>query len=79
MVPEQGSGWQVYYAFFAREGFTDAARAESEKYSSRLLTSTLINFYIGDMERRGLTPTPYLLRVGCWAGLSDSLSTVVRR
>ncbi len=40
VVPEQGLGWQVYYAFFVREGFTDAARAEAENYPSRLLTLT---------------------------------------
>jgi len=26
---EQGEEWQVHYAFFARAGFTDVARAEA--------------------------------------------------
>lgn len=38
VVPERGEGWQVHYAFFARHGFTDAARAEAKQYSSMLLT-----------------------------------------
>jgi AAA+ ATPase superfamily predicted ATPase len=28
-LPDDGKGWQVYYAFFARTGFTDATRAEA--------------------------------------------------
>jgi len=28
-LPEMGNGWTVHYAFFARVGFTDAARAEA--------------------------------------------------
>jgi hypothetical protein len=28
-LPDEGQGWQVYYAFFARTGFTDAARARA--------------------------------------------------
>lgn len=28
-LPEHGAGWQFYYAFFARAGFTEAARAEA--------------------------------------------------
>jgi len=37
VVPDKGEGWQVHYAFFAREGFADAARAEAKQYSSLLL------------------------------------------
>ena len=29
ILPDAGEGWQVHYAFFARTGFTDAARAEA--------------------------------------------------
>jgi len=28
-LPDEGDGWQVYYAFFARTGFTDAARTDA--------------------------------------------------
>jgi len=38
VVPEGGEGWRVYYAFFAREGFTDAAREEAAQVSSLMLT-----------------------------------------
>ena len=32
-----GEGWQVYYAFFARAGFTDAARQEAQTTSALLI------------------------------------------
>lgn len=38
VVPERGEGWQVDYAFFAREGFTEAARSEAKKVSGLMLT-----------------------------------------
>lgn len=34
---EQGEEWQVYYIFFARAGFTEAARAESEAVGAQLV------------------------------------------
>jgi len=34
---ERGEGWQVHYVFFARAGFTDAARAEAESVGARLV------------------------------------------
>ena len=47
VVPEQGVDWQVQYAFFAREGFTEAARTEAGQYPSLMLT-------LSEMEK-GLT------------------------
>lgn len=38
VVPEGSAGWQVTYAFFAREGFTEAARQEAEQLGAWLLT-----------------------------------------
>ena len=35
VVPEDD--WQVHYAFFARAGFTDAARAEAEAVGAQLV------------------------------------------
>ena len=32
-----GDGWRVHYAFFARAGFTDAARAEAEGLGASLV------------------------------------------
>jgi AAA+ ATPase superfamily predicted ATPase len=32
-----GEGWQVHYVFFARAGFTDAARTEAEAVGARLV------------------------------------------
>jgi AAA+ ATPase superfamily predicted ATPase len=38
VVPDGGAGWQVTYAFFAREGFTEAARQEAKALGAWLLT-----------------------------------------
>ena len=38
VVPDGGAGWRVYYAFFARNGFTQAAREEAQPYAAQLLT-----------------------------------------
>lgn len=32
-----GESWRVHYAFFARAGFTDAARAEAESLEASLV------------------------------------------
>lgn len=37
VLPENGQGWQVHYAFFARAGFTEAARAEAATVDARLI------------------------------------------
>jgi len=36
-LPEDGQGWRVTHAFFARAGFTDAARAEAETHGALLV------------------------------------------
>jgi hypothetical protein len=36
-LPDSGEGWDVYYAFFARIGFTDAARAEAKAHDAWLV------------------------------------------
>ena len=36
-LPGEGAGWQVHYAFFARVGFTDAARTEAESVEAQLV------------------------------------------
>jgi hypothetical protein len=36
-LPEGGEGWRVHYAFFARAGFTDAARTEAEAANAQLV------------------------------------------
>ncbi|MCI0393707.1 MAG: hypothetical protein L0332_08800 [Chloroflexi bacterium] len=36
-LPDDGRGWEIHYAFFARKGFTDAALAEGQKYSALLV------------------------------------------
>ncbi len=38
VVPDAGVGWQITYAFFAREGFTEAARREAGQLGAMLLT-----------------------------------------
>jgi len=47
-LPEGSQGWQVYYAFFARAGFTDAARAEAEAHGA-----TLVDLARLDTDLRG--------------------------
>ena len=36
-LPGEGAGWQVHYAFFARAGFTEAARAEGEPVGAQFV------------------------------------------
>jgi uncharacterized protein len=36
-LPQQGQGWTVQYALFARRGFTAAARAEAARYGALLV------------------------------------------
>jgi hypothetical protein len=36
-LPEGGTGWRAYHVFFARAGFTDAARAQAEAVSATLV------------------------------------------
>jgi hypothetical protein len=51
-LPEGGAGWEIHYAFFARTGFTEAARTEARSAGAQLvnlatldtdLRQTLIN------------------------------------
>jgi len=46
VVPSEA--WQVYYAFFARAGFTDAARAEAEAHGAMLVDLARLD---GDLRR----------------------------
>jgi len=36
-LPDEGAGWRVHYAFFARTGFTDAARAVGQAAGAQLV------------------------------------------
>ncbi len=36
-LPQEGSGWRVHYAFFARAGFTAAARARARSVGAQLV------------------------------------------
>jgi AAA+ ATPase superfamily predicted ATPase len=38
VVPDGGRGWTVHHAFFAREGYTDAARIEGASVGATMLT-----------------------------------------
>jgi hypothetical protein len=38
-----GSDWQVHYAFFAREGFTDAAKSEAATVGATLVDLALLD------------------------------------
>jgi uncharacterized protein len=37
ILPDEGAGWQVHYAFFARTGFSDAARAQATAVNALLV------------------------------------------
>jgi len=37
VLPNQGEGWQVHYAFFARAGFTEAAQREAASVKAQLV------------------------------------------
>jgi hypothetical protein len=37
VVPEEGEGWTVHYALFARSGFTKAATAEAQESRALLI------------------------------------------
>jgi hypothetical protein len=47
-LPGEGQGWQVHYAFFARAGFTDAARAEAELAEAQVVDLERLD---GDLAR----------------------------
>jgi hypothetical protein len=56
MLPGEGAGWRVHYAFFARAGFTDAARREATAHDALLVD-------LADLER-GLGDSSPPLRSG---------------
>jgi len=37
-VPDNRKGWKTHYAFFARGGFTEAARQEANRINGMLIT-----------------------------------------
>ena len=37
VIPDNGEGWTVHYAFFARTGFTDAAVTEAKRHGAILV------------------------------------------
>lgn len=47
-LPDEGQGWQVHYAFFARAGFTDAARAEAGLVGAQLVDLERLDADLGD-------------------------------
>lgn len=53
VVPSRAAGenWQVYYVFFARAGFTDAARAEAETVGAMLVDLERLDADLRDQNR----------------------------
>lgn len=37
VIPDNGEGWTVHYAFFARSGFTEAAEIEAQRHKAMLI------------------------------------------
>ena len=46
-LPEGGKGWNVHYVFFARAGFTAAARAEAETVGAQLVDLARLDTDLG--------------------------------
>ena len=46
-LPEEGEGWKVHYALFARSGFTPAAVVEMEKYQGLLVDLMAVDEVLG--------------------------------
>ncbi len=42
-LPEEGVGWQVNHAFFARAGFTEAARTEAGSAGAQLVDLEMLD------------------------------------
>jgi AAA+ ATPase superfamily predicted ATPase len=42
LLPEQGEGWSVYYAFFGRTGFTEAAVAQAGRHNALLVNLDML-------------------------------------
>jgi AAA+ ATPase superfamily predicted ATPase len=42
-LPEQGAGWHVHYAFFARAGFTEAAQGEARSVGAQLVDLAMLD------------------------------------
>ena len=51
-LPEEGAGWRVHHAFFARAGLTDAARAQAETKGAILVDLARLD---QDLARAPLT------------------------
>lgn len=51
-MPQVAEGWQVQYALFAREGFTEAAREMAKELGVRLVTLVEIEKTIGDVYEK---------------------------
>ena len=43
LLPEEGDGWHVHYAFFSRNGFTDDARTLANERGAQLVDLTRLN------------------------------------
>lgn len=48
-LPNQGEGWKVHYAFFARNGFTPAAVSEMERVQGMLINLKAIDTTLGHL------------------------------
>ncbi len=48
ILPDEGAGWRVHYAFFARTGFTDAAREDAESVEAQLVDLAQLDKDLGE-------------------------------
>ena len=47
VVPDEGKGWQVHYAFSGRSGFTESAVAEAQKHEAILVDLDMLGKVLG--------------------------------
>jgi hypothetical protein len=52
-LPDQGEGWHVHYAIFARGGFTPAAVAEMQQLQGLLVNLKDIDKALGYLQKIG--------------------------
>jgi hypothetical protein len=46
-LPDEGKGWKVHYALFARSGFTPAAKAEMQQKTGLLVDLEALDTILG--------------------------------
>ena len=51
LLPDEGAGWSIHYAFFGRAGFTPAARALAKEYRAVVVDLTRLDKDLSAQDR----------------------------